>query len=260
MRRRASRRCAAVLDAFRDVNFAASRIATLHGRIIVIACLLCFSSLSALAGESTNNWQRIPNSSGDQLRSVGNPPTAIMPIFSQLIAFSFPRGFKMVFEKTNPVTNHYTWEAVPDGETIDQWSQMITITGAKGLTANPNLNPQLFLARIAAGFKSACPNTFSAKGFGASKISGYEAFTALAACGTVQSNGSQRSEAAALLAVKGSDDYYTVQWAERGPATAQPIDLSDAKWQDRLKKLGPIKICARVPGEAAPYPSCLAQK
>lgn len=259
MRWRGSLRCESAFHASRNFNFVVARGGTLHGRIIVVAGLLCLCSLSALAGESTTNGQRIPNSSGNQLRSAGSPATAIMPIFSQLVAFSLPRGFKMVFEKTNPVTNHYTWEAVLEGETVNQWSQMITITGAKGLAANPNGNPQSFLARIAAGFKSACPTTFSAKAIGASKISGYEAFTALAACGTVQADGSQHSEAAVLVAVKGSDDYYTVQWAERGSATAQPIDLGDAKWQDRLRKLDPIKICARVPGEAAPYPSCLGQ-
>jgi hypothetical protein len=63
-----------------------------------------------------------------------------------------------------------------------------------------------------------------------------------------------------MVSVKGSNDYYTVQWAQRGPASAQPIDLSDAKWTDRLKTLNPIQICARVPGEAPPYPSCVDQK
>jgi hypothetical protein len=79
-------------------------------------------------------------------------------------------------------------------------------------------------------------------------------------CGTARAPGNVRSEAAAVLAVKGSEDYYTFQWADRGPVRNKPIDLNDAKWQDRLAKLGPIRICAPVTGEAPPYPSCLEQK
>jgi hypothetical protein len=146
------------------------------------------------------------------------------------------------------------------GETLEKWSQMVTVTGAKGLAANPNASPQLFLTKMAELFKAACPDTFSVKEVGATKISGYDAFTTLIGCGTARSRGNERSESVVILAVKGSDDYYTFQWAERGPVQNQPINLNDAKWQDRLKKLNPIKICARVPGEAAPYPSCVEQK
>jgi hypothetical protein len=51
-----------------------------------------------------------------------------------------------------------------------------------------------------------------------------------------------------------------IQWAERGPASSQPIVYDDAKWKDRLKRLIPIKICPLVPGEQEPYPSCVNQK
>jgi hypothetical protein len=224
-------------------------------------CLVCLFCFSALAEEGKGNWQQVPMSSVDQLRSRGYSVTNVIPIFSQLLAFSLPSGFKPVFEKTNVNTNTYTWEAVLEAETVSQWSQMITVTGANGIAANQNLNPQLFLARMAAGFKTSCPNTFSAKAIGASQISGFDAFVALAGCGSVQyNNGNQHSESALLISIKGSNDYYTVQWAERGLVLGQPIDLNDAKWQDRFKRLNPIKICARVPGESAPYPSCVNQK
>jgi hypothetical protein len=58
--------------------------------------------------------------------------------------------------------------------------------------------------------------------------------------------------------VKGAADAYTVQWAERAAASDAAID--EAVWRGRLHELMPIRLCAIVPGEAAPYPSCLAQK
>jgi hypothetical protein len=107
----------------------------------------------------------------------------ISPIFSQLVMLSFPKGFKTVFEHTNG--KQYTREAVLEGETVDQWTQMITVTGAKGLAANRNLTAQSFVERIASGFKGACPDTYSAEAVGAMKFSGRDAFVILAGCGSI---------------------------------------------------------------------------
>ena len=194
----------------------------------------------------------------EALREQGYSVRMISPIFGQLVMLSLPKGFTTVFEDTSG--NQYTREAVLDGETVERWSQMITVTGAKGLAANPRVTAQSFVEEIAGGFKNACPDTFSAKGLGALKISGRDAFIALAGCGTVSSDGSAHSEAALLVAIKGTADYYTIQWADRGPASARPITYDEAMWKQRFNKLGPIKLCPIKPGEAPPYPSCVNQK
>jgi hypothetical protein len=231
----------------------------MRAKIILIAGLLWCPCSSVSAADDANKYQLLPNASMKELHAGGRSVASVMPIFGQVVAFTLPNGFQPVFENTQGAG--YTFEAVPQGETVRQWSQMVTVTGAKELAANnPNVSPQLFLAKFAALFKASCPDTFAAKEIGATKISGYDAFTALIGCGTTRFGGNEHSETALVVAVKGSQDYYTFQWAERGPARSQPIDLGDAKWQDRLKKLTPIKICARVPGEAAPYPSCVEQK
>ena len=215
--------------------------------IILIAGCIFIIYAPAMAED---NWSKALA----QAAADGKSIRSITPVFSQLVMFSFQHGFKPAFQNTN--SGHYIQEAVLNGETLDRWSQMITLTGAKGLAANANINPESFLGGIAAGFKRACPDTFSVKAIGNLKIGAYDAFAAVAGCGTVQTGGYKHSEAAVLVSIKGASDYYTLQWAERGPPQAQPADLNDAKWQDRLKKLGPIKICPRVPGEAPPYVSC----
>jgi hypothetical protein len=58
--------------------------------------------------------------------------------------------------------------------------------------------------------------------------------------------------------VKGSSDYYTLQWAERAAPVDRPA-VDDAKWPERLRLLQPIRLCPIVPGEAAPYPSCVGK-
>jgi hypothetical protein len=226
-------------------------------RAIVDRVILVFITLASLVCSSAMAEEKT-RANIDKLREQGYSVQAISPIFSQLVMLSFPKGFKTVSEQTNG--DHYLREAVLEGGTVDRWSQMITVTGAKGLAANRNVTARSFAEGIAAGFKRACPDTFAAKGFGAIRISGQDAFVALASCGTVQSGANKHSETALLVAIQGTADYYSIQWAEREAASSRPMTLDQAKWTDRFNKLGPIKVCPRVSGEAAPYPSCINQK
>jgi len=75
-------------------------------------------------------------------------------------------------------------------------------------------------------------------------------------CGSVDSGPARHSETALLIAIKGTSDYYTIQWAERGQATDKP-PIDDEKWSARLRELRPVDLCPIVAGEAAPYPSCV---
>lgn len=184
------------------------------------------------------------------------PPslTAISPVFGQLVRFAMPSTFVVVNEKAN--ATNYIREAVLKGESVQQWTQMITITGFKGLAANPQMTPEAFASSIGGGFRRACPEDYAAKSFGAAKFGAQDAFIAVVGCGRVQSSPTKHSESALLIVVKGSADYYTIQWAERGPSVEKPA-IAEAKWQERLEKLKPIQFCPIVPGEPAPYPSCV---
>jgi hypothetical protein len=199
----------------------------------------------------------VPNlaSAGDTAKpSDDEPKTVISPIFDQLVAFTLPPGFTTVFEQ--PSATSYIREAVPTGETVDKWSQMITVTGAKGASTKPDTSAQLFAAQIAAGFQKACPATFTVKPFGPTPISGEEAFVAVASCGKVDASADKHSETALILAIKGTSDVYTIQWAERAPSNAENLTIDEAKWAARLKQLTPIHVCPIKAGEQPPYPSC----
>jgi hypothetical protein len=175
----------------------------------------------------------------------------ISPIFGQLVTFSMPANFVVVAENTTGPS--YIREAVLKSETVDRWTQMITATGAKGLVGNPKVTPESFAGSIVGGFKSACPDSFTAQGFGPAKFGDQDAYVAVASCGSVGAD--KHGETALIVAVKGRADYYTLQWAERTPAAGKPA-IDEAKWLERLRQLQPIRFCPIVPGEAAPYPSC----
>lgn len=178
----------------------------------------------------------------------------ISPIFGQLVSFAMPSHFNVVFENTKG--GHYIREAVLKGETPERWTQMITVTGEKGMTLMPGASPEGFAGSIAGGFKSACPDSFAAQPLGTMTFGRFEGFVAVIGCGRIDTGPTRHSETALLIVLKGTSDYYTVQWAERGPESDEP-PVRDERWQERLSDLGPIALCPIVPGEAAPYPSCV---
>jgi hypothetical protein len=205
----------------------------------------------------TTSKAQAPGASLGELANQGHSVTAVTPVYNQLVMFSYPRGFKPAFAKDSGP--NYIQEYVLEGETVEKWTQMVTLTGAKGLAANQAVTPQRVVESIAAGFQRACPASFAALPFGALEVSGHEAFVALFGCGTVPV-GPARSEVAMVLAVRGAADYYTIQWAERAEPSSQRPVLDGGKWVGRLRALNPIKVCGRVPNEPAPYPSCINQK
>ena len=214
------------------------------------ATLVAIAALSVLLAAASPTRAQAPAA------RTSTPPasfTVISPIYSQLVRFSMPSNFAVVFE--NAKDGNYIREAVLKGETARAWTQMITVTGAKGLAGNRQVTPESFAVGIAAGFKQACPDTFDANPMGATRFGDRDGFVAVAGCGQVTGSADKHSETALIVAVRGSADVYTIQWAERAPGADKPA-IGDAKWRDRLSKLNPIMFCAIVPGEAAPYPSC----
>jgi Rap1a immunity proteins len=194
----------------------------------------------------------------DGYRQKGTSIHWVAPIFSQLVSTSVPAGFQAlpVYEATLPGPR-YMRESVLEGENEKEWTQMITITGAKELSASANFTLQAFVERMAAGYKKACPDSFSGVSVPVGKISGYDTFSAIVSCGTSPMTQGRTSESAMILAIKGQRDYYTVQWAERSKASTAPLAIESAKWIQRFHSLSPIRVCAIIPGEAAPYPSCV---
>ncbi len=214
--------------------------------LVIMSMLATLSQAVAAAGGAQ------PMKEVDVLRDQGYSVSVITRIYGQLLRFSYPKGFSPVFEDTKGP--QYIHESVLQGETLQRWSQMITLTGAQGLARNPQVTPSLFADRMAGAFKQSCATSFGGLNLGSLKLGVYDAVAMVVSCGI--GPGRTASETVLIVAIKGESDFYTVQWAERGPASSSPIRLDNALWQGRLRRLMPIKLCAIVPGEAAPYPSC----
>lgn len=175
------------------------------------------------------------------------------PVFDQIVSFVHPVEFRLVFEDV--AGPEYIQQHAPKGETVHDWSELITLNGHKGI-ATRELTPGAFAQQVATGIQRSCPQTFAARPLGNLKISGHDAFIALVGCGTVTS-ATPRSETMLLVTMKGAADFFSIQWAERAAAVAQPPVLDEEKWRARFRRLGPIWICNKVPGESPPFVSCV---
>ena len=239
--------------------------------ILLHLCLATWICLSAVAQDNTKpgtDESRQPGSAGSKplgcssgqgyALQPGKPTSAITPIFSEIVMSPCPDGFHPAYQNTNG--GHYILEMVLKGETVDQWTQMVTVTGVQGSVDNQNATARSRLDLNANVFRHACPDTFAAKPLGSTTVSGHEAYLAWISCGSTTRGGRAHSESGLIVSIKGTQDYYTIQWAEIGPASSQPLTFDEAKWGNRLEKMKPMKVCPIVPGEPGPYPSCLNRK
>jgi len=209
------------------------------------------AACSLLAGHAVSHAE---DASSAQSYLKTHSVATISPIFSQLLRFQLPAGYTSVSEDTHG--EHYLREYVPAGQSVDGWSRMITIRGFRNLASKPAVTPQSYAGSIAAGFQRACQPSYSAQVIDEGQVDGADMVAFVASCGISPKSGN-RSETALIIALKGSSDYYAVQWAERGEPSATPLDIDAAYWREKYQQLLPIKLCTRVAGEAAPYPSCV---
>lgn len=183
----------------------------------------------------------------------------VAPVFSQLVAWQMPAGFHGAYETTRG--DSYVMEAVPSGQTVEDWTQIVTLSALKDAASVKGATPDDLAANIAARFKADCPDSYAGRTMDAPILKGYPTYAALISCGSLPAEGQlpAHSETVLVVAIKGTRDYYTVQWAERGAPQEGPIRQDMATWYTRLAAIQPIAVCDKVPGEQEPYPSCLAR-
>jgi hypothetical protein len=223
--------------------------------LLTVMCAACSAARSAEPpGPSAGGITRDIDAS----RDAGWKVWATYPIFHQIVAFSFPKGFVPSYEETKPPS--YIQESVLIGETVEKWTQMISVTGLAGAAIIPAITPYSGVEFYASKYRNACPATFSEVRVPADIVAKFSGRIEFLGCGTVGARGEEHSEDMLLIVLKGDQDYYAIQWAERGPASAMPMAYEDQKWSDRLRQLTPFRVCQRLEGEAAPYPSCITPK
>jgi hypothetical protein len=97
------------------------------------------------------------------------------PVFGQIVVYPLPPGFAPSFEELKGT--FYIQESVLSGESVDDWSQMFTMTGLK--LAKQTVTLDRAAQNMAGPFQQACSKAFSAISYGPTQIDGRPAMVIL---------------------------------------------------------------------------------
>jgi hypothetical protein len=177
------------------------------------------------------------------------PQLVAVPAGDHLLAFTLPDGFELV--------NEGEVLARLSGETVDAWTELITLTVDPDQAAQ---DPALGISLLGNVFQPMCPDTLEQTYFGSMDAPGSErgAYSGWNSCGTVIGSDPARSEQQLAVAVSGGSGMYVLGWSVRGAAVDDQMDIDDDALEAQLQVLTTgLKVCPTVAGEAAPYPSCV---
>lgn len=182
---------------------------------------------------------------------------ATAPVYDSVVVFALPGGFQPGHEAEQ--SGSYILELVPEEQTVQDWSEMLTLTGADDLQGAAGMTAiQMVdwgLEEIARGYEAGCEGPIIVEAFNDAPPRGAEdGVLAHVGCPKVTATG-QSEQMMFWVAVR-EGDLFTLQWAERGPATTEMV-FDPPLWFDRYEILAQMSLCGPQPGEAAPYPSCL---
>ena len=165
----------------------------------------------------------------------------LTPAHAQLVnenlLVAMPEGYKIGWQDRN--AQRLMSEMVPAGETVENWTEMVTVQIFFGLKSPP----QLFRARMGALWAKACPNGTSlpvAEG----PERGYPAEVWQQTCPSNPQT--KKPEYTYFKAIQGNDSLYVVQKAFKYEPSRDEV----VKWTRYLKS---VSVCdSRIPERACP--------
>lgn len=177
----------------------------------------------------------------------------VAPIWSRIVVWAVPDDFASAFASTRG--GSYLQEFVPRGQSVQDWREMITVTGTRGLAEGRRDAARDLAGILAHGYQEACPRNFSATAIPAPGVDGAsEVFAGHLSCAELPGTG--YGEAMVFIVARAGPDVFTFQWAMRARPGGVEL-INGNSWGQRLKALaGGLRLCPKVSGEAAPYPSC----
>jgi len=139
---------------------------------------------------------------------------------------SMPQGYKVGYQQKK--TNAQITEMVPSGETVEGWTEMVTVqvfTGMKGVT------PDQFRTRMVTSWSNACANAVAGPPTRAVE-NGYRIAFWMMSCPLNKQSG--KPETTWFKAIQGQDSFYVVQKAFKFDPSQDQI----VQWTLYLKKVG----------------------
>jgi hypothetical protein len=143
------------------------------------------------------------------------------------LLFSPPKDFKVGFQSNRD--NRLMTEWVPAAETVEDWTQMLTVQIFRGAS----VDAATFLQAVGKRYTDACPGT-TAKGIFTGQVNGYVVSMLLLKC--PRNPGTGKPETTAFRVIKGKDALYSVQRAWRAVPSDKDLD-------DVMHALAKVTVC-----------------
>lgn len=195
--------------------------------------LSVFISSAAFAAQPLDDVSSIKTNKGDQ--------TAIN-VFDNVFSFNMPYGFSPAYE--HKFQEGYVFDAAPEGQSIESWEKLITVTGQQNLATVPGITLNKMMDLYSKGLKELCPKSFSMVDVESIGAGEYPSKAAILRCGNVKNkDGKILSHTMVLNIIKGAEDVYTLRYIEKASAKKK-LDAVDVNYFiEKNNLLAPISIC-----------------
>jgi hypothetical protein len=167
---------------------------------------------------------------------AGAGPAHAEPVNENLLV-AVPPGYKIDFRDKKP--NSLMNEMVPAAETVNNWTEMLTVQ----IFYNMKATPEQFVAKMVSGWTAACPGARSSE-IANGPENGYPAGVWLLNCPKNPATG--KPEITWIKAMQGNDSLYVVQKAFRFTPSKDEV----VQW---MKYLRSVAVCdSRLADRACP--------
>ena len=160
-------------------------------------------------------------------------------IEAENLLVSPPKDFVVGFKASHD--NHSMTEFVPAGQTVDDWTEILTVQ----LWRQATVDPATFLRDVGGRFIKDCPGTGVDKGgIHTGQVNGYVVSMLLLRCPNNPTTG--KPETTAFRVIKGNDTLYSVQYAWRSVP-------SDEELKSAMRRFEKVIVCdTRTPDHPCP--------
>ncbi len=168
--------------------------------------------------------------------SFATAETPAPTIGEEIIIQNLPKGFTIGFKQGDD--KRRIIEYVKDNETVENWSQLITIQMYHHL----EVLPEVFLSKLEKQWGAGCENSPSAT-INPLIVNGYKAATTLMRCPLNKVTG--KPEITLFKALKGQDSFYVFQKAFRFTPSKEQLEEAKAY-------LDSVVVCSKSKEHACP--------
>ena len=171
---------------------------------------------------------------------ASTPASAAAFVDENLITMA-PPGYQVGFQDKNAQRQIVEW--VPAGETVDNWSEMVTVQIFHGL----KVTPDAFMRDLEKRWVASCPGAVPAHTIANVVENGYSSLVWLLDCPKNPATG--KPEITWFKAVQGNDSFYVVQKAFKFAPSKEQV----TQWVGYLKA---AHVCdSRLPDRPCPKPN-----